>query len=52
MTKRQYINEIVNRACLPRKYAKKAAADLHGEFDASLAQGYSEAETMAHMGGG
>ena len=50
MTKRQYINEIVDRACLPRKYAKKAAANLREEFESSLARGYSEEEIMARMG--
>jgi len=50
MTKLQYINEIVDRACLPCKYGKKVAADLREEFDTSLERGYSEGEIMARMG--
>lgn len=50
MTKKQYINEIADRTCLPRKYKKKIIQDLLQEFDSILAQGFSERETMERMG--
>jgi hypothetical protein len=50
MTKKQYINEIADRTCLPRKYKKKIIQDLLQEFDSILAQGYSEKEAMERMG--
>ncbi len=50
MTKKQYINEIANRTCLPHKYKKKIIKDFTQEFDSMIAQGYSEDEVIKSMG--
>ena len=50
MTKKQYINEISDRTCLPKKYKKKIILELSQEFDSILTQGYSEKEVMERMG--
>ncbi len=52
MNKKQYIQEIVDRACLTHgnKYRRKLIEDLQQEFDSLLEQGYSEKEAMKQMG--
>lgn len=50
MTKKQYINEIANRTCLPYSYRKKIIKDFTQEFDLKLAKGYSEDEIIKSMG--
>lgn len=50
MTKKQFINEILDRTCLPYKYKNKIKKDFIQEFDSKLAQGYTEEEVIKSMG--
>lgn len=50
MTKNQFINEILDRTCLPHEYRNKIKRDFTQEFDSKLAQGYSEEEVIKSMG--
>lgn len=50
MKKNQYLREIAERACLPKKYRKKVMEDLSAEFDSIYAQCNDEQETMRRMG--
>lgn len=50
MTKKQFINEILDRTCLPHQYRNKIKRDFTQEFDSKLSQGYSEDEVIKSMG--
>lgn len=50
MNKRHYLNEIVDRSCLPYKYRKKIRKDLGAEFDELFAQYRDEKEVVRRMG--